>query len=202
MHFPTACLQIIKCESRSLILAIVCKKNGHRWEHCLTNRFECLLAYSEATLAFWGYRSRLEPFIFLFHLNFISKTTFDTVGMIQAAWTLLLLSLQYWGEGGREGTTNDLHVLLTAGGSESVNLNVAAEEMCLSSFWQETSIFCRDHAVKAPRRAAYGADWWLHFMSSSEQGLPAVVTDSCSSDIKVSRQERFHRFTMHFLVNI
>lgn len=103
---------------------------------------------------------------------------------------------------GREGTTNDLHVLLTAGGSESVNLNVAAEEMCLSSFWQEISIFCRDHAVKAPRRAAYGADWWLHLMSSSEQGLPAVVTDSCSSDIKVSRQERFHRFIMHFLVSI
>lgn len=103
MHFPTACLQIIKCESRSLILAIVCNKTSHRWEHCLTNRFECLLASSEATLAFRRYRSRLEPFIFLFHLNFISKTTFDTVGMIQAAWTLLLLSLQYWGEGGREG---------------------------------------------------------------------------------------------------
>lgn len=106
MHFshslPTSCLQIRKCDSCSLILATVCNKTGCRWAHCWTNRFECLVAYSEATVAFRTRRSRLDPFIFLFHLNFISKTTFDTVGMIQAAWTLLLLSLQHWGEGGND----------------------------------------------------------------------------------------------------
>lgn len=101
-HFPTPCLQIINCESCSLTLAILCNKTSHRREHCLRNGFERLVAYSEVTLAFWMHRSTLDPFIFLFHLSFISKTTFDTVGMIQAAWTLLLLSLQYRGEGGND----------------------------------------------------------------------------------------------------
>lgn len=80
----------------------VCDTSGHRWEQCLSNRSGGLVADSEATLAFWTYPSRSDPFIFLFHLDFISKTTFDTAGMIQAAWTLLLLSLQSRGEGGND----------------------------------------------------------------------------------------------------
>lgn len=121
------------------------------------------MAYSEAAWAFWTHWSRFDTFIFLFHLNFISKTTFDTVGMIQAAWTLLLLSLRYWGEGGNDNWSscpfNSRRVWICEF-ERGCSGNVFVQLLTANVYFLQTV-----YAVKAPRRAACGADWRLHFVS-------------------------------------